>query len=474
VQVFVSYSRAQFYLAEDLALDLGHNGLDAWLDVHRLKPGDEWDGAIVAALRASEAVVLVASREALASPHVHAELDLAQQLGKPVIVALASRVDLPSTLADAPRIDLRSEFGSGVGRLSAVLDEGDDAAPISAIPSSWGARAGVVGGVSAVLLGMSLLFVGLCLLSLGVQLSGGAALSMVDAVNSALFGALSGWLWWTFSRRRAGSTILLGVAFAIAAPMGAFLGCLFVYFLVVAVQQGDVLGVVVDALEVGIAWAPLVAGVSALRSASFYHWLPTGDAPRWMRRRMLARRGHHVVPAPQSAEVPVTYDLRCHEIDGAVQRSLDGALRARGHSPTEAASADRTIVVLSNLSPVDWLDRTLRQLGGKAAILVVSAPVSASALEHFERYHWLDYRGRSRSTLDRLAARIGDVRTVVGAELVPENFARRVLPWGVRVYSGFLVFGATQNLGAGFAGLAGADSVTFMVRRDLRSCRSLR
>jgi hypothetical protein len=76
-RVFVSYSRSDFYLAEQLAGALRRRGIDVWFDVHELAPENDWSEAIDRAIEACDVFVLVASRAALESPYVQRERDLA-------------------------------------------------------------------------------------------------------------------------------------------------------------------------------------------------------------------------------------------------------------------------------------------------------------------------------------------------------------------------------------------------------------
>jgi hypothetical protein len=121
VKAFVCYSRAQFYLAEDLALALGQEGIDVWFDVHRLKPGDDWDDEIAEGLYWADCLVLVASPAALSSLHATAELELAFELEKPIVVGMAEDVALPGQLADAPRVSLGARFDDNAHLLSEHL-----------------------------------------------------------------------------------------------------------------------------------------------------------------------------------------------------------------------------------------------------------------------------------------------------------------------------------------------------------------
>jgi hypothetical protein len=64
----------------------------------------------------------------------------------------------------------------------------------------------------------------------------------------------------------------------------------------------------------------LAAGV-AVSAGSFYRWLPIGDAPRWMRRRMLGRRGRRA-DGPSKGPYSIAYDITCHELDGPSSAAL--------------------------------------------------------------------------------------------------------------------------------------------------------
>jgi hypothetical protein len=81
-RVFISYSRNDFYFAEQLAVSLRGQSLSVWFDVHELLAGTDWSAAIDRAIAECDTFVLVASRAALASPYVERERDLASQLNR--------------------------------------------------------------------------------------------------------------------------------------------------------------------------------------------------------------------------------------------------------------------------------------------------------------------------------------------------------------------------------------------------------
>jgi hypothetical protein len=448
VSFFISYSRAQFYLAEDLALGLGQHGVNVWFDVHRLGPGDDWDSETVAALHACDGVVLVASRAALASAYVQAEIDLARKLGKPIVVALAERVDPPDGVDVEDCVDLRWGFEGKLRSLSAMLKRGSDAGALGRVRWSSRRRPAVARMVSVALLGAGALWV---LPSLYGLLSRDDAFPPLAYLVSLAASLFSGWLWWAFSHRRSGWTVWLGAA---SAMTSLYVLALFGWSVHLAITT-DVSG----RWDVVIIISPLVIliviGVWALCSPSFYRWLPTGDAPRWMRRRMHARRGRRPATDQQSGGVLITFDIRCHPYDAAVERALDGALHAQGHR-REKANAERQLVVLSNLTPIDWLNETLAQLGERP-VIVISAPVSLATVEHVGRYQWIDYRRRNPGTLRRLATSIGGATSSIGADLVPESLSRQVLPFAVLAVSAMYAISAAAGMSMGIAGLAGVD-----------------
>src|SRR5437764_1052960 len=121
--VFISYSRRDFGFAEAISAALADR---AWLDVNRLAPGQDWQGEIRRAIDDSDAVLLLASRSALASKYVTEEWKHALAQGKPVEVCLIEAVELPEELAGCTLHDLRRTFWR---RVTAIAD-GRHTAPV--------------------------------------------------------------------------------------------------------------------------------------------------------------------------------------------------------------------------------------------------------------------------------------------------------------------------------------------------------
>ncbi|TQJ05942.1 toll/interleukin-1 receptor domain-containing protein, partial [Amycolatopsis cihanbeyliensis] len=120
--VFVSYSRHEFNFAEAVAATLrSHGALQPWLDVQRLRPGDDWERKLDQGLEDADALLLVASRAAIASPYVRREWSRALERGIPIYIGVVEAVELPDELSDAPVYDLRTRFWSRTAALGAVI-----------------------------------------------------------------------------------------------------------------------------------------------------------------------------------------------------------------------------------------------------------------------------------------------------------------------------------------------------------------
>jgi hypothetical protein len=442
VTVFVSYARAQFYLAEDLALALRQRGVDAWLDVDRLEPGDDWEDSIATALRSAECVLLVASREALRSAHVQAELEIARDTGMPVVVALAENVALPAQLEPAATVPVRRRFERRVDSLVRAIRGGSVGSSRPRWPS-----APVFVPLALVISALLCAAMSLGLLLPQVDENPGLAQVVVIYGGAAVFCL---WLAWEFVRRRPRRTMLVFGALGATAALAVLLAVLIPVVVIVVVGDPDFGGILLLWAGAGLLVVPFFW---AIRSPTVYRWLPTGDASRRLRARMLRRRG--VRPRVETS-AQITYALRCHELDSAVASNLDDALRRCGHRPAEARDADRGICVVSNLTPASWLAETLAEFRGRV-VMVIAAAVPATALQDVSRYQWVDYRRRRPGTLANLASTIGGSTRNTTPELVPENLSARVVPFGILAVTVMYALSAITLVGTAVTRVAGTD-----------------
>jgi len=99
-QVFISYSRKDVGLVNQLKSTLEDMGLETWIDREKIRPGDHWQDAITKALNESEIFLLVCSKDSLQSEWVRAELIAAQNKNKTILPIIADDTPLPFGLSN--------------------------------------------------------------------------------------------------------------------------------------------------------------------------------------------------------------------------------------------------------------------------------------------------------------------------------------------------------------------------------------
>jgi hypothetical protein len=83
--VFLCYARADSELVTRLKTDLQGWGIQIWIDREGLQPGTlDWEEALRTAIRAAQAVLLIASPDARSSRYVRDELRIAEMYQRPV------------------------------------------------------------------------------------------------------------------------------------------------------------------------------------------------------------------------------------------------------------------------------------------------------------------------------------------------------------------------------------------------------
>ena len=87
-QVFISYSRRDVDVVEDIVTQLEAAGIQVWLDREAIKPGQQWRKQIVEAIDTAEAFVLNLSPNSGASDNVLKELNLAEEALEPFILPI--------------------------------------------------------------------------------------------------------------------------------------------------------------------------------------------------------------------------------------------------------------------------------------------------------------------------------------------------------------------------------------------------
>lgn len=136
--VFFSYSRSDRELARSLRRDLSAGGLDIWSD-RELDLGGVWLTEISIAISRSQAVILLATPDALASKWVMREVGAAQTLGIPVVPLLAEGArysDLPVNLAGINGVDLADGYEESVTMIVSGLENLESPRPSTERPAA--------------------------------------------------------------------------------------------------------------------------------------------------------------------------------------------------------------------------------------------------------------------------------------------------------------------------------------------------
>lgn len=117
-RVFISYSRSETPLVEDLVDGLLLRGVPTFVDFRQLIAGSAWDEQLHRAVLDARTIVMVVSERSIwGSVNVREEIQEAQARGRRIILAIAEPVPLPPVLQDLEWVDLRR------GRFAGRVDE---------------------------------------------------------------------------------------------------------------------------------------------------------------------------------------------------------------------------------------------------------------------------------------------------------------------------------------------------------------
>ena len=122
-QIFISYSRANRTIAEQLTRVLEQQGLSVWVDYKTLKGGSTWEDEVENALRNADIFVTILSKESVNSNWVHAETGYALSLKKRIIPILVEDVRLPLNLSNIQYLDARKLRVDELGKTVAAAIE---------------------------------------------------------------------------------------------------------------------------------------------------------------------------------------------------------------------------------------------------------------------------------------------------------------------------------------------------------------
>ena len=121
--IFMSYSRREVGFVDQLTNRLEEEGFKVWLDYRTLVPGTPWKVQIEKGLDESEIILLVVSKESMASKYVELEWRrVIQEVDKRIILVIFEAVDLPDELEKYEWVDFRGKFEAGIEELVGQLE----------------------------------------------------------------------------------------------------------------------------------------------------------------------------------------------------------------------------------------------------------------------------------------------------------------------------------------------------------------
>jgi len=441
VSTFISYSRADFYFAESLALHLSKSGVPAWLDARDLKPGHDWWAQIEEAIDTAPAVVLVMSKASATSTQVQRELRRAQVKQKRIVVARFRAGTLPPGLDECEEVDFRGPFAPAIKRLSQLLlplvrrARETDAAVDTQVTlqsrwSTWMPLPPAVLVIAAMLAALTILplttfnYYELITKSVNTTAEWIRVRLLVPAI-------LALWIWHgliAFLRRHMSLTRLVAVfgffVIATAWPLIQFVWA----NAVPAFSPPSTMAFV------GRAWGFIaalnvtavagIAVVSLMRPSDLLRWAPTGRA--WDAYRTSADQGSetsaNVIPSPLRlvSRFRVTHD----PFDAPTAAHVRDVLRTHGATDVTDARGrvsdhTTTVLLLSNRTRLNWLQSHVAQDDSDLLVIAFTNIVLPARLEWLWRRQWLDFR---RWQIDPSVSRL---------LTVPESLSRLRLPRAV-------------------------------------------
>jgi len=400
-----------------------------WWDVVELRGGRDWTGQIAAGITSSAYVVLVVSRDAVASRHVRWEWQYAREHRIPVVVVRVDAAPVPPELAGCPVYDLRHRPGPDAERLRDDLGSGRVSGGGTRSPWPFPAAVALVLAGHLVLLGWLAYFVA----------------AVRTATAGRPYAVRSPWIGTFAVHTTTAATVCLVVACVVAAafqvdavrrvvrrrvrPLGALVG-LGATGVTVAVGELFLLGadlavrdpattprtllwqhlLVLDgllAVALGTAWAVRRHPALRIRTAVEYVGRPDADADdepddlSAVHRDAEATWLGRVLPEPVAGGAGTV--AVAHE---AGDEGLAGSLRmlcARlGLTVVDAAPEHLVVLV----TPRTDVDRHARDAAGRGAqvvfVLVESTSLSVDA-DPLRRAHWVDLRRQDVASFREVA-----------------------------------------------------------------------
>jgi hypothetical protein len=458
LSVFVSYARADFPFAGWTAQSLKDYGLECWIDAEQLMPGSDWSAAIDLALDSSNAVLVLASAESLASPYCRREWQRAMAAGKPVVLAVIEAVNLPEELTGCPTVDMRAWSGPPWLELACALRTGK-----SAVQQSLGnlrvPRPVAIGALAPLLLCVfqiqALIFWVFDIREPFRSLNLGPKALLIGhlAILVGLIAWSARWAW-RFLHRHVGGGGLGSLGLCLV-PILWIVRAIFVQRL-----SDDWLGILIMLGMYGLnllamyrgvlVWMPLRSRRYASRANEALRIFPAADEP---------------APAPAQPQPGAGYGLYFAPQDERVAARFIAALERWGHrraSPGEPEAA--RFLLLSNATPADFAPLAAPVRHIPTICVLISAIAIPDDREILYRFQWADIRDSELGRFERFAAWLSDgtieehfrESRPPTAPILPADLG--AVPMVFAAFGFLLTFELMLNILGRAAGMAGYDA----------------
>lgn len=399
--VFISYSRKDFHFAESLARHLLKHDVPAWLDVKDLAPGVEWERDLIRALDESGVFLLVASPAAMGSPNVRREWERALSEGKRVIVlGWFRRAALPPELQTCESVDFRGGFAGALSRLLATMGAG--ASVLQATRRSGiGRMPRLPPSVLAMTLALAMPIVGYALTVYPDTRFDGEIFGLGRIGEGLMLAVFSLALVWalclSLSQRRMGMTRLLVSLALVAAPYVFALGKLLLggpaglVYLDPGVAQN-----VVEHWRLGLVFLafPLCGALVLVlaRPEDLLRWMPTGKVWTLYRSDQARSAQFDVVDAERVFALVGSFRILHDACDAGMAARLRAELTRSGGAEATAGDDATAVLLITNRTSVEWLDRQAQQVPGRLLSVVGTAIALPESLAWLWKRQWVDFR----------------------------------------------------------------------------------
>jgi len=121
--IFISYSRHDKQVAEQLVDALFSRGIEVWLDTEMIKPGTSWPDEIERGIKAASALLYIASRHSAKSEWMNLEVEAAFINGLrviPVVIDDTGPSSIPNVLRNLQWVDIRQGLNEAVDDIARV------------------------------------------------------------------------------------------------------------------------------------------------------------------------------------------------------------------------------------------------------------------------------------------------------------------------------------------------------------------